>query len=84
VPIYSRQVREARAIFAYHGRLRQKYERAAARPWEPVAPDPSEPRETFRWTCGFDTLPKKPLPRGKRWYSAVEDAELMRRTTVSH
>ena len=27
----------------YHDALRRKYERAAARPWLPVAPDPPEP-----------------------------------------
>jgi hypothetical protein len=27
----------------YYGDLRRKYERVAARPWLPVAPDPPEP-----------------------------------------
>jgi hypothetical protein len=28
----------------WHGRLKSKYERAAARPWLPVEPDPPEPK----------------------------------------
>ncbi len=27
----------------YHGRMKQKYEEAASRPWDSVAPDPPEP-----------------------------------------
>jgi hypothetical protein len=84
VPIYQREVREARAILAHQVGLRRKYERAASCPWEPVAPDPAEPRKTFRWTCGFDTLPKEPLPPGKRWYSDSENdlLRLLRRTNM--
>jgi hypothetical protein len=32
-----------RRRFAYHRRMRQKYEFAARHPWRPVEPDPSEP-----------------------------------------
>jgi hypothetical protein len=63
----SRQVREVLEIVAHHARLRRKYVRAAARPWEPVAPDPPEPRETLVWHCV--ALPKEPLPPGERWYA---------------
>lgn len=34
---------EYEAIVAYHAALGRKYRRAAARPWEVVAPDPPEP-----------------------------------------
>lgn len=32
-----------RALEAHHRRLAEKYDRAAARPWDAVAPDPPEP-----------------------------------------
>lgn len=32
------------SLIRYHTELRTKYERAAARPWLPVEPDPPEPR----------------------------------------
>jgi hypothetical protein len=35
---------ENRSLAAYYDRLVQKYERAAARPWLPVAPDPPVPK----------------------------------------
>jgi hypothetical protein len=31
-------------IAAHYAQLRRRYERAAARPWLPVAPDPPEPK----------------------------------------
>ena len=37
-----RSIREPRRV-AYHAALRAKYERAAARPWLPVPPDPPPP-----------------------------------------
>ena len=60
-------VRGVREIVAHHARLRRKYEHAASRPWESVAPDPREPPLPFIWNCV--TLPKEPLPPGKRWYT---------------
>jgi hypothetical protein len=69
--VWSRAVSEVREVVAFHARLRQKYQRAASRPWEPVEPDPPEPRETHVWQCV--RTPKEPLPPGQRWY--VEDAE---------
>jgi hypothetical protein len=33
-----------RVFAAYEGLMRRKYERAAARPWLPVEPDPPEPK----------------------------------------
>jgi hypothetical protein len=38
----------------YHAALRQKYERAAARPWAPIAPDPPPPEP--------DVAPNPPEP----------------------
>jgi hypothetical protein len=32
------------ALVGYHGRLKEKYERAARAPWSPVEPDPAEPK----------------------------------------
>jgi hypothetical protein len=32
------------ALVGYHGRLKEKYERAARDPWFPVEPDPPEPK----------------------------------------
>ena len=32
------------ALVGYHGRMKEKYERAARDPWLPVEPDPPEPR----------------------------------------
>lgn len=37
------RVERGDALAAYHAALRLKYERAARRPWLPVAPDPPEP-----------------------------------------
>jgi hypothetical protein len=71
---WSEHVGEVRAILAHHSRMRHKYERAASRPWEPVAPDPPEPHERPYWGCV--ATPKEPLPPGERWYS--EDAERAR------
>jgi hypothetical protein len=69
-----------RATLAHHAVLRRKYEHAASRPWEPVAPDPPEPREpAFR---GCVQPPKEPLPPGQRWYSAAEDAARLRETSL--
>jgi hypothetical protein len=31
-------------VAAYHAKMREKYERAASRPWASVEPDPPEPR----------------------------------------
>jgi hypothetical protein len=39
----NRRVLTYRARAAYHAAMRRKYERAAARPWEVVTPDPPEP-----------------------------------------
>jgi hypothetical protein len=38
----------------YHARLKAKYERAAARPWLAVEPDPPVPYQGIRWaSLGF-------------------------------
>ena len=38
-----REARLARELVSHYSRLKQKYERAAFRPWERVAPDPPTP-----------------------------------------
>jgi hypothetical protein len=43
-PEHIRWKAHRRAMRAYNGRLRRKYENAAARPWLPVEPDPPEPQ----------------------------------------
>ena len=40
----ARKAKLARQLATYHAELKKKYERAAARPWEFVAPDPPIPR----------------------------------------
>lgn len=72
------EIREVGEILNHHARLRRKYERAASRPWEPVAPDPPEPHLTPVWNCV--RLPKEPLPPGERWYA--EQAERRRVTAL--
>jgi hypothetical protein len=42
------------SLIIYHARLREKYSRAAYRPWLPVAPDPPDPV--------FDGPKKSPSP----------------------
>ncbi|HWE37306.1 MAG TPA: hypothetical protein VG406_12130 [Isosphaeraceae bacterium] len=37
------QARKAKALADHHADLRQKYERAASRPWLPLSPDPPAP-----------------------------------------
>ena len=37
-------LRRSSCLIAYHAALKLKYERFAARPWLPVAPDPPEPK----------------------------------------
>jgi hypothetical protein len=37
------RVKQYRRLYHHHRRLKEKYERAAARPWLPVAPDPPPP-----------------------------------------
>ena len=41
---YRAEVTLCEQLADHHGRLRRKYEDAAARPWLPVAADPPEPR----------------------------------------
>jgi hypothetical protein len=45
-PVLARRAGDARLhqrTAEYHAALRQKYERAASRPWVPIAPDPPPP-----------------------------------------
>lgn len=49
---------DAGAMASYHDGLRRKYERAAARPWRTVAPDPPVPR--LRPSSDFPELPELP------------------------
>ena len=72
------EIREAREFASHFAILRRKYERAASRPWEPVAPDPREPRHVHIWRC--TPLPKEPLPPGERWYA--EDSARRRVTAA--
>lgn len=74
VSVCSLQVRELREILTHYEKLRQKYVRAASRPWEAVPPDPREPTQSLIWHCV--PLPKEPLPTGERWYA--EEAESLR------
>jgi hypothetical protein len=42
-PATARLAEQYGRLYDYHRRLKEKYERAAARPWLPVAPDPPSP-----------------------------------------
>jgi hypothetical protein len=42
------QAEVSREFVHYYSQLKQKYERAAFRPWEPVAPDPPMPSTPIR------------------------------------
>jgi hypothetical protein len=70
--ICAEEVVEVRSVLAHFVGVHQKYQRAASRPWDMVAPDPPEPRPKLVWRCVL--LPKEPLPPGQRWYSPSEEA----------
>jgi hypothetical protein len=74
--ICAEEVVEVRSVLAHFVGLHQKYQRAASRPWDVVAPDPPEPRPKLVWRCVL--LPNEPLPPGQRWYAPSEDAERLR------
>jgi hypothetical protein len=52
-----------RSLAAYHAEMKQKYERAASHPWEPVPPDP--PLPTLPATPPEPQEPAEPLPPPK-------------------
>jgi hypothetical protein len=49
-PENPRRVQQYKRLYDHHRRLKEKYERAAACPWLPVAPDPPSPPGPYELT----------------------------------
>jgi hypothetical protein len=66
----------ARRRADYHAEMRRKYEEAAAHPWEPVSPDPSEPSDQ-RLVRSLDSLgPFQPIdPDSVKFLEIVPNTE---------
>jgi hypothetical protein len=61
----ARSVEYYRDVAAHEARMKQKYDRAASRPWESVAPDPPPPTYPTRESTPPGD-PDNPKPPGKR------------------
>ena len=55
--------RSSRVRLAHHAELKRKYLRAAARPWEPVPPDPPDVGESLLWDALLMPTPDFPSSR---------------------